>query len=111
MDRLSALEAEFLHMEDGTAHMDIAGVCLFDDPPPELEELRALIESKLHLVPRYRQRIDTVPFELDRPVWVDDVAFRIDHHVRAITVPSPGGDAEHEALMGRLMSRPLHRDR
>ena len=61
MDRLSALDAEFLHLEDGSVHMAIAGACVFADPPPTLDEVEALVASKMHLIPRYRQRVRTVP--------------------------------------------------
>jgi len=70
--RLNALDAEFLHLEDGIVHMHIAGATVFGDPPPAFHEMEALVASKLHLIPRYRQRVRSVPFELGRPVWVDD---------------------------------------
>ena len=111
MDRLKSLDAEFLNLEDGTAHMHIAGACVFDDPAPSRDELIGLIAGKLHLIPRYRQRVRSVPFELGRPVWVDDPHFDIGYHVRRTALPAPGGDAEFCALMGRLMSLPLDRDR
>jgi diacylglycerol O-acyltransferase len=111
MDRLSTLDAEFLHLEDGVTHMHIAGACVFADPPPSEEELRGLIASKLHLIPRYRQRIRTVPFELGRPVWVDDPDFELAYHVRHTALPAPGDDATFDRLMGRLMSQPLDRGR
>jgi len=111
MDRLSTLDAEFLHLEDDVAHMVIAGVCVFDDPPPTLDEFQQLIESKLHQIPRYRQRIRAVPFELGRPVWVDDPHFRLSYHVRHSALPSPGNDAGLARLMGRLMSQPLDHGR
>jgi hypothetical protein len=76
VERLNALDAEFLHLEDGFVHMHIAGACVFDNPPPTVDDITALIASKLHLIPRYRQRVRTVPLELGRPVWVDDPNFR-----------------------------------
>jgi diacylglycerol O-acyltransferase len=111
VDRLSSLDAEFLHLEDGIAHMHIAGVCIFDDPPPTVDELGSLIASKLHVLPRYRQRVRRVPFELGRPVWVDDPHFAIGYHVRHTALPQPGDDAALSRLMGRVMSQPLDRDR
>lgn len=111
MDRLSTLDAEFLHLEDDNSHMVIAGICTFADPPPTLEQLTALVASKLHRIPRYRQRVRTVPFELGRPVWVDDPHFNLGYHVRHTALPSPGGDDELHQLMGRLMSQPLDRQR
>ena len=111
MDRLSTLDAEFLHLEDGVAHMHIAGACVFDDPPPGLADVEALIASKLHLIPRYRQRVRTVPFELGRPVWIDDPNFDLGYHIRRTALPSPGDDAVFCQLMGRLMSQSLDRER
>ena len=111
MDRLNTLDAEFLHLEDGIAHMHIAGACVFADPPPSMDEVTALIASKLHLIPRYRQRVRTVPFELGRPVWVDDPHFDLGYHVRHTALPSPGDDDTFDRLMGRLMSQPLDRER
>ena len=46
METLSTLDAEFLHIEDGIAHMHIAGVCVFAGPPPEMGELAGLVEGK-----------------------------------------------------------------
>ncbi len=111
MDRLSTLDAEFLHLEDTNSHMHIAGVCTFADPAPTLAELEWLIASKLHTIPRYRQRVRTVPLELGRPVWVDDPHFNLSYHVRHTALPAPGDDAALRRLMGRLMSQPLDRER
>ena len=111
MERLNALDAEFLHIEDGIVHMHIAGACVFDDPPPPFEDLERLVASKLHLIPRYRQRVRTVPFELGRPVWVDDPHFDLGYHLRHTALPAPGDDAAFDRLMGRIMSQPLDRER
>ena len=61
MERLSVLDAEFLHVEDGIAHMHIAGLSVFEPPLPSLEELTAMMAAKLPRIPRYRQRVRTVP--------------------------------------------------
>ena len=111
MERLNALDAEFLHLEDGFVHMHIAGACIFDDPPPSMDDVEALVASKLHRIPRYRQRVRTVPFELGRPVWVDDTQFELRYHLRHVTLPAPGDDAAFCRLFGRIMSQPLDRDR
>jgi len=111
MDRLSALDAEFLHLEDGIEHMHIAGACVFDNPPPSIDDIAKVINAKLHLIPRYRQRVRSVPFELGRPVWVDDPHFDLLYHVRHTALPAPGDDATFCRLMGRIMSQPLDRDR
>jgi diacylglycerol O-acyltransferase len=111
VERLNALDAEFLHLEDGIVHMHIAGACVFDDPPPPFHGAEALVASKLHLIPRYRQRVRTVPFELGRPVWVDDPHFDLGYHLRHTALPIPGDDAAFCRLMGRIMSQPLDRER
>ena len=111
MDRMSTLDAEFLHMEDPDTQLHIAGVCTFRGAPPPLDQLRSLIAGKLHLIPRYRQRVQRVPLDLGRPVWVDDPDFRLDDHVLRTALPEPGGDQQLRDLMGRLMSQPLDRSR
>ncbi|MBF6557875.1 MAG: wax ester/triacylglycerol synthase family O-acyltransferase [Acidimicrobiales bacterium] len=111
MERLSALDAEFLHLEDGAVHMHIAGACVFGDAPPTIGAIEALVSSKLHLLPRYRQRVRAVPFELGRPVWVDDPHFDIGYHLRHTALPAPGDDSAFCRLMGRIMSQPLDRER
>jgi WS/DGAT/MGAT family acyltransferase len=105
------LDAEFLHMEDDLCHMHIAGLSVFEGPVPEFADLIDLIDAKLHLIPRYRQRIHTVPFALGRPHWVDDPEFDLERHVFRTALPTPGGAAELNTLMGRLTSQPLSRDR
>lgn len=111
MERLSMLDAEFLHLEDGIAHMHIAGACVFADPPPSFDDVARLIAAKLHLIPRYRQRVRGVPYELGRPVWADDPHFELGYHLRHTALPAPGDDAAFCRLMGRLMSLPLDRER
>src|SRR5690606_14310019 len=111
MERLRTLDAEFLHVEDGIAHMHIVGVCVLEGPAPPFEDVVRLLEGKLHLIPRYRQRVRTVPLELGRPVWVDDPHFNLGYHLRHTALPPPGDDAALCRLMGRLMSQPLDRAR
>ena len=111
MDRLSVLDAEFLHLEDEAAHLHIAGVSVFEGPAPASDGIERLLAAKLHRIPRYRQRVRFVPLELGRPVWVDDPHFNLSYHVRHTALPAPSRDAELCRLMARLMSQPLDRDR
>lgn len=111
MERLGVLDAEFLHLEDERQPMHIAALCIFEGQPPTREEIRRLFSAKLGLVPRYRRRIRFLPLELGRPVWVDDPHFDLDYHVRRTALPPPGDDAALCALMGRLMSQRLDRNR
>lgn len=109
MERLSPLDASFLHIEDDTAPMHIASTAIFEGPPPAHDEILTMVASKLPLVPRYRQRVRFVPFELGRPVWVDDTYFNLDYHVRHTALPSPGGEEQLRNLVGRVMSQNLDR--
>jgi WS/DGAT/MGAT family acyltransferase len=110
-DRLTGLDSSFLHLERDSAHMHVAGCTIFEGPPPDYWELVDAIVSRLHLVPRYRQRLAFVPFEQGRPVWVDDPHFRAAYHVRHTALPRPGGDRELKRLTGRVFSQALDRSR
>jgi WS/DGAT/MGAT family acyltransferase len=110
-DRLTPLDASFLQIEDGSAHMHVACVMVFAGPPPAYEELLDHIGARLHLVPRYRQRLAHVPFGQGRPVWADDAEFDLRFHVRTTGLPSPGTETELQVLAGRVFSQPLRRDR
>jgi WS/DGAT/MGAT family acyltransferase len=110
-DRLTGLDASFLHLEGGNAHMHVAACAVFAGPAPDYEELVRQIESRLHLVPRYRQRLAFVPFQQGRPVWVDDPHFKATFHVRHTALPRPGGEEELRRLAGRVFSQPLDRGR
>jgi diacylglycerol O-acyltransferase / wax synthase len=105
MDRLSPLDAAFLHIEDDYNQMHIGSVGIFEGPPPPFEAVRSMVEGKLPLVPRYRQRVREVPFELGRPVWIDDPHFNLDYHVRHTALPAPGGREELRNLVSRVMAQ------
>lgn len=110
-DRLSGLDASFLHMERGSAHMHVGSCLVFEGDPPSHEELVEHVEQRLHLVPRYRQRLAFVPLEQGRPVWVDDPHFNPEYHVRHTALPRPGNDEKLKQLAGRLFSQELDRDK
>jgi len=111
MDRMSPLDATFLHVEDEVSHMHIGSVAIFEGPPPSHPEVLRWIGGKLPLVPRYRQKVRFVPFDLGRPVWVDDAHFRLEYHIRQTALPRPGGAEQLRTLVGRVMSQRLDRDR
>jgi diacylglycerol O-acyltransferase / wax synthase len=110
-DRMSPLDASFLHLEDGVVHNHIASCAIFDGPAPPYEDVVAAIARKLPLIPRYRQKVRFVPLQLGRPVWVDDPHFRLEYHVRHTALPPPGSEQDLRNLMGRLMSHELDRHR
>jgi len=109
VDRLSFQDASFLYIENEFNHMHIAAVALFEGPPPHGDEIEAMITSKLHRVPRYRQKVRFVPFDAGLPVWSDDHHFNLGYHVRHTALPSPGSDAQLRTLVGRVMSQQLDR--
>lgn len=111
MDRLHSLDAEFLYLEDPSSPMHIAGICVFEGPMPSRAALLELYQAKLAQYPRYRQRVRAVPWDLARPVWVDDPHFDVAHHIRFTALPQPGDERDLRALMGRLMSQLLDRER
>ena len=109
LDRLSSIDAGFLHVEEGGAHMHIGAVALFAGPAPSIEEFRAHIASRLPRLPRYRQRIQHMPFGTGRPLWVEDDTFRLDFHVRHTALPAPGGKRELLNLVDRVVGQRLDR--
>jgi WS/DGAT/MGAT family acyltransferase len=114
-DRLSALDRIFLDLEAANTPMHVAGVFLFEGGPLrrpeggiEIDRLRAYVASRLHLIPRYRQRLARVPIE-NHPVWVDDDRFNVEYHVRHTCLPHPGDDGQLARLCGRILSQQLDR--
>ncbi len=112
-DRLSALDVSFLYLEEPTTPMHVGGVAVFQPPQEgfDYDILVGLIEQRINLVPRYRQKIKWVPGHVASPVWVDDADFDVTFHVRRSALPRPGSDAQLRELVGRLMSRRLDRSR
>jgi diacylglycerol O-acyltransferase / wax synthase len=108
-DPLSPQDSSFLEIEDDVSHMHIGSAAVYEGPAPSREELLAAVRSKLHLVPRYRQRIRYPPFHVGPPVWIDDSHFNIDYHVRRTALASPGGEEELRTLVGRVTSQQLDR--
>jgi diacylglycerol O-acyltransferase len=111
-DRLTALDSTFLHLEDhSTAHMHVASVMVFEGEAPSLAELVGHVENRLHLVPRYRQRLAHVPLGQGRPIWTDDPHFNPYYHIRHTALPKPADDAALKRLAGRLFSQRLDRSK
>jgi WS/DGAT/MGAT family acyltransferase len=110
-DRLTGLDASFLHLEDDRTHMHVAAVMTFDGEAPDYEQFREAIGRHLHLVPRYRQKLAFVPFGQGRPRWVDDPHLNLDYHVRSTALPEPGTEDQLRALAGRVFSQRLDRDK
>lgn len=114
-ERLSALDTAFLDVEDDNAHMHVGAVSLFDAAPllradgtVDIDEIRGFIEASIHRIPRYRQRLETVPVFGNR-IWVDDNRFNLNYHVRHVGLPYPGDERLLKRLAGRIMSQKLDR--
>ena len=120
-DRLTGLDASFLALEDGGAHMHVGSVLLFDGEAPAYDDFVAQLERRLALVPRYRQKLAFPPLVQSRPVWVDDPHFNPGYHVRHTALPAAGrrGGAAparrprlraaprpHQAAVGAVAGRP-----
>jgi WS/DGAT/MGAT family acyltransferase len=112
-ERLSALDASFLAIEDVCSHMHVAAAMLFAGGPLrrphgglDMERVRDYVVARLHLIPRYRQRLAYVPVE-GHPVWVDDERFNVFYHVRHTSLPRPGAERQLKRLCGRILSQKL----
>src|SRR3954470_10293020 len=110
-DRLTPLDTSFLHLEDAASHMHVAAVLVFEGPAPDYDDFVSYVERRLHLVPRYRQKLAEVPLAQARPRWVDDEGFDIRFHVRNTALPEPGGEDELRTLAARVFSQQLSRAR
>ncbi|MGH2950252.1 MAG: WS/DGAT/MGAT family O-acyltransferase, partial [Solirubrobacteraceae bacterium] len=110
-DRLSGLDASFLALERAGAHMHVGSVLVFEGDAPPYEEFAEQIESRLHLVPRYRQKLAFPPLAQARPVWVDDPHFNAGYHVRHTALPAPASEHELRRLAGRVFSQQLDRSK
>jgi diacylglycerol O-acyltransferase len=110
-DRLTGLDTSFLHLERSGAHMHVASTSIFGGEAPTHAEFRDHIASRLHLVPRFRQKLRFVPLDQGRPVWVDDPHLNLDYHVRQTALPAPGSDEQLRNLAARIFSQQLDRSK
>jgi diacylglycerol O-acyltransferase len=111
LDRLTAVDASFLHQEGPTSHMHVGGLTLLEGPPPRMEEFLEQIRKRLHLVPRYRHKLAYTALDSGRPVWVDDPSFNLEFHVRHTALPAPGSWEQLRHLTARIFSQALDRSK
>jgi len=109
------MDASELALETRSVHMHIGGVSIFEAAPLlaengafDAERIERYVESRLHRLPRYRQRLLWTPFE-SHPVWVDDEHFNLKYHVRYTSIPRHAGERELKRLVGRIISQQLDR--
>ncbi|MGH2860962.1 MAG: WS/DGAT/MGAT family O-acyltransferase [Solirubrobacteraceae bacterium] len=108
---MTSTDAGFLHQETPSAHMHVGGVLLFKGPAPCFEDFLDHIRGRLHLVPRYRQKLAIPPAGSGRALWVDDSNFNLEYHVRHAALPAPGSEAQLLEMAARIASNPLDRTR
>src|ERR1700750_2459309 len=109
LDRLTAIDASFLHQEGPTSHMHVGALAFFEGPPPPYTEVLDTLRGRLHLVPRYRQKLAVPPAGTGRPLWGDDPSFSLEYHVRHTALPEPGSEEQLLLLAGRIFSQQLDR--
>jgi WS/DGAT/MGAT family acyltransferase len=109
MDWMSPMDASFLHIEGPMNPMHIGGVSIFEGPAPPFEDLEEMVDRKLGLVPRYRQKVRFIPLGLGRPVWVDDPHFNLSYHLRHSALPPPGTDQQLRRTAARIFAQRLDR--
>src|SRR6266496_1321377 len=113
MDRLSPLDAAFLEIEDEdpSSSLAIASIAIAEGPAPGQDEFVAAVRARLDGIPRYHQKIRTVPFDLGPPAWVDDPAFDAAAHFGRVALPEPHDQSALCELVALLMGERLERDR
>ncbi len=109
IERLTADDAKFLHLEDEICAMHMMTVAVFDGPEPPFEQVQERVAARVVLVPRLRQRVMEVPLRIERPVWVDDPEFNLDYHLRHTGLPRGGDLSSLNTLVGRILSQRLDR--
>jgi diacylglycerol O-acyltransferase / wax synthase len=109
MDRLSSVDVSFLTNESASSHMHVGGILIFEGPPPSYEDLLEHIRGRLHLVPRFRQKLAHPPVQTGRPFWVDDPNFNLEYHVRHSALPAPGSEEQLRKMSARVFSQQLDR--
>ena len=111
LDRLTAVDASFLHQEGPHSHMHVGGVTIVEGPPPPMDEFLTQIRMRLHLVPRYRHKLAHTALDSGRPVWIDDPNFNLAYHVRHTALPAPGEWEQLCELTARIFSQQLDRSK
>jgi WS/DGAT/MGAT family acyltransferase len=109
---LSPADRASLAAEQGPVHMSIGGLLVFASGPGlSHDAIVERVRARLHLLPRYRQRLRSPAPGLANPEWADDADFDLGRHVRVTRLPEPGDDERLGELVGHELSRRLERDR
>ena len=117
-DRLSGLDASFLRLERLETPMHVGALSVLEAGPlvgPDgrfaINDVRDLVASRLHLIPRFRKKVQHVPLDAGEPIWVDDERFDIGYHVRLTALPAPGTRRQLLSLFERVQGQLLDRSR
>ncbi len=111
MDRLTSFDTSFLANEKANGHMAIGALLMCEGSAPSEEDFLVHIRSRVHHLPRLRQRLLYPPLGLGTPFWVDHPQFDIHQHLRRISLPAPGTEAQFQDLVGELLAPPLDRSK
>nr|MCH9700246.1 wax ester/triacylglycerol synthase family O-acyltransferase [Actinomycetes bacterium] len=120
MKRLSGWDAVLLYSETPTVHMHTLklAVIQLDDVFSEgggatfgVEQLRAVIQSRLYKLDPFRYELVEIPFKFHHPMWRENADVDLEYHVRPYRVDPPGGRRELDEAVGRIASTPLERSR
>src|SRR5260221_14658368 len=108
MDQLSSIDASFLHLETPETPMHVGSLMLFELPEgykgDYYEDVKALLDKRLHLSALLNRKLAQMPFQLAEPVWIEDDDIELDYHVRPLTLRRPGTMAQLDQLLPRLHS-------
>jgi WS/DGAT/MGAT family acyltransferase len=108
--RLSAQDASFLYFEREEAPMHIGSIAVFEGQIP-YDRFVETIAARLHLIPRYLQKVMPAPFNIGHPTWEWDLEFDIRRHIFQAKLEPPGGESELMDLAGDIFAKPLDRDK
>jgi WS/DGAT/MGAT family acyltransferase len=111
LERLTSFDTSFLANERANGHMAIGALLMFEGTPPDHEDLLAHIRSRVHMLPRLRQRLAYPPLGLGTPFWIDHPEFDIHEHFRRMRLPAPGAERQFQELVGELLAPPLDRSK
>lgn len=108
--RFGALDAAFLNFETKEMPLHIGGVCTFEGTIP-FDRFVATIESKLDLIPRYREKVMRPLWNVGYPTWQYDPDFDIRRHIFHVKLDPPGTDEHLRQLTSRIFTPLLDRNK
>ena len=111
LDRLGSTDLSFLTNESSSSHMHVGGILIFEGPAPSYDDLLEHVRSRLHLVPRFRQKLAFPPLQAGRPFWIDAANLNLEYHVRHSALPAPGSEEQLRRMAARVFSQQLDRSK